>query len=163
VSKSFTATDPGGSHEGKTNTWLTPRSVLNRLGKFDLDPCGFQGWDTARKHYYENGLEQKWSGRIWLNPPYGRTIIHWLKKLQDHGNGVALIFVRTDTKWFQSLEFDSMNLIKGRIAFLNKNKIPQGNAGTPSCLLAWGSQNMESIENIDGRIFYPHHVNRPPP
>ena len=53
----------------RTTTWLTPRS----LGRFDLDPCAAPGWPTADEHYIlpTDGLREPWTGRVWLNPPYG--------------------------------------------------------------------------------------------
>ena len=52
----------GGHHSARsrTNEWLTPPSVLQALGPFDLDPCApvTRPWPTAREHYTEidNGL-----------------------------------------------------------------------------------------------------------
>ena len=91
------------NHQGKTNTWLTPLSLINALGEFDLDPCGFNGHKTAKKIIVlpDNGLAIEWTGRVWLNPPYGRNVNEWLQKLQKHNNGMALVFGRTDVKWFQ--------------------------------------------------------------
>src|SRR6516225_7787676 len=39
-------------YRGETNAWLTPRYILDALGKFDLDPCAAsdQPWATARRH-----------------------------------------------------------------------------------------------------------------
>lgn len=147
----FTKLEPQG-HEGKTNVWLTPRWILNELGEFDLDPCAHQGWPTAYDHFYENGLLEDWYGRVWLNPPYGRNVGQWLNKLELHGNGIALIFARTDTSWFQSLSFEAANFVKGRIKFLNQDLKESTNAGVPSVLLAWGEENIEAIKNIKGII-----------
>lgn len=148
---SFTNLDPQG-HEGKTNVWLTPKWILNKLGTFDLDPCAHSGWITAENHFYDNGLEREWHGRVWLNPPYGRDIGRWLQKLQTHGNGIALVFARTDTSWFQTLNFHSANFIKGRIKFLRADQSEATNAGTPNVLLAWGETNSDAINKINGVI-----------
>jgi hypothetical protein len=67
------------SFEGKTVTgkdeWLTPPGLIRGLGEFDLDPCSpiKRPWNTAKHHYSidDNGLQKKWFGRVWLNPPYG--------------------------------------------------------------------------------------------
>jgi hypothetical protein len=39
-------------YRGETNDWLTPRYILDSLGKFDLDPCAAldQPWATAKRH-----------------------------------------------------------------------------------------------------------------
>ena|ERR1700677_2100836 len=149
--KSFTAVDPQG-HEGKTNVWLTPRWILTALGRFDLDPCAHPTWATALQSYYENGLEQDWFGRVWLNPPYGKNIGQWLKRMEIHGDGIALVFARTDTKWFQELQFDAANFMKGRVRFLRPDGTEDTNAGTPSMLLAWGENNVRALKKIPGII-----------
>lgn len=84
--------------------WLTPKFITDSLGSFDLDPCSpiVRPWDTAKQHYSEldDGLSKPWSGRVWCNPPYGRETFTWLNKLSAHGNAIALIFARTETKGF---------------------------------------------------------------
>ncbi len=53
------------SKTGK-DEWLTPKSIIDALGEFDLDPCSpvIRPWDTARKHFTveDNGLLQEWGG-----------------------------------------------------------------------------------------------------
>ena len=142
------------SHEGKTNEWLTPRWILEKLGEFDLDPCAYPNWITAKNHYYEGGLEQKWYGRVWLNPPYGRNIHLWLNRLEHHGNGVALVFSRTETKWFQDLNFKAINFLKGRISFISTTNKKSTNAANGSCLIAFGDNNINELLKFDGKIFF---------
>jgi len=152
------------SHEGETNTWFTPQNIIKTLGPFDLDPCtqSYRPFDTAVRHICEDkgecGLSAKWHGRVWLNPPYGRTIARWLSKLADHGNGIALVFSRTETTWAQSLlsRANSVNFLKGRIAFLRADGKPVTNAGTGSMLLAFGAENVEAIKRIEGVIYTPN-------
>lgn len=145
------------AHEGKTNTWLTPLNFVRSLGEFDLDPCAFPGHETAKRliSLPEDGLAAQWNGRVWLNPPYGKAISHWLKKLEEHGNGIALVFSRTDTKWFQSLRPDMIFAVRGRIAFLREDLTSDSNAGHGSVLLAWGRKNCGAIlqSEIEG-IWY---------
>ena len=82
------------------------RLAAGALGPFDLDPCSpiLRPWDTAKYHYTvsDNGFIKEWFGRVWLNPPYGRGMYEWMNKLAAHGNGIGLIFARTDTKGFQN-------------------------------------------------------------
>ena len=97
-----------GSHtravQGQTDCWLTPPEIIDALGPFDLDPCAAPGqpWTTAKHHYAppQDGLQLPWFGRIWLNPPYGQQTGLWLDRLSRHGNGIALVFARTETAMF---------------------------------------------------------------
>lgn len=148
MSRGFATLD-NPSHEGKTNTWLTPLPLIKALGEFDFDPCGFVGHNTAKYLCCQplDGLKEKWFDRVWLNPPYGKNIGLWLNKLQEHGNGIALVFSRTETRWFQSLKPDLVFFLQGRIKFLNDQKQTVSNAGHGSMLLAYGQQNVTAIKN----------------
>lgn len=148
------------THEGVTNTWFTPPELIKTLGPFDLDPCtqSFRPFDTAARHICEDkgecGLSTRWSGRVWLNPPYGRMIARWLSRLADHGDGIALVFARTETAWAQSLlsRADGVNFMAGRVAFLRADGKPATNAGTGSMLLAFGAANVEAIRKVAGVV-----------
>ena len=140
-------------------TYLTPPHILEALGEFDLDPCSPIGrpWDTAITHYTINddGLLMPWWGRVWCNPPYGKKLGDWLKKMAWHANGIALTFARTDTKAFQEHVFPnawSMKFIKGRLSFCDITGKPVGRASAPSLLIAYTEQDAEILEDsgIDG-------------
>jgi len=127
--------------------WLTPPYILDALCKFDLDPCSpiIRPWDTALKHFtiIDDGLIQEWDGRVWCNPPYGLEATMWLKKLAEHGNGIALIFARTETKMFFDEVWgkaDSILFLKGRLHFHHvTGEVAKANAGAPSVLIAYGA------------------------
>ena len=95
------------THKGKSNIWYTPKYILDGLPIFDLDPCtnSKRPFDTAVRHYEhdkgQDGLKLPWSGKVWLNPPYGKHTAIWLDKLKDHGNGIALVFSALETSWGQ--------------------------------------------------------------
>ena len=97
-----------GSHtkpnRGATDSWITPKAIIDALPPFDLDPCECipQPWPCAARSYTitDHGLFQLWSGSVWLNPPYGPETGKWLGRLAAHGNGIALIFARTETDMF---------------------------------------------------------------
>ncbi|SNS58314.1 phage N-6-adenine-methyltransferase [Rhodococcoides kyotonense] len=137
------------SSRAETTTWLTPRFVLDALGEFDLDPCGAPNWPTAQRHIIlpEDGLAAPWSGRVWLNPPYGNEAAVWLEKLAEHGRGLALIFARTETQWFVSEVWEKATAVlflHGRIRFHRADgSVPDSTSGAPSCLVAY------SIEDAD--------------
>ena len=70
---------------------------------------------------------QDWSNEmVFMNPPYGREIGYWVKKLSQN-IGVALLPARTDTNWFHTYIYNKAEIrfIKGRIKFGNsKNSAP---------------------------------------
>jgi len=137
----------GFAHDKTTGKedWLTPPAILKHLGKFDLDPCSptNRPWDTAKHHFTieDNGLIKPWGGRVWLNPPYGAQTPKWMQKMATHnGGGIALIFVRTETKTFFPWIWDyahSFLFIKGRLSFFTKEGKKGGTAGAPSMLIAY--------------------------
>jgi hypothetical protein len=145
-----------GGHQraiGATDEWLTPPSLVRDLGPFDLDPCSpvIRPWDTAAHHLTseDDGLSCVWSGRVWLNPPYGQETGRWLAKLARHGNGIALIFARTETEMFFKWGWErahAMLFVRGRISFHKVDGSIRGNAGAPSVLIAYGVENAHVLE-----------------
>ena len=139
------------SHAAISTTWLTPPHVLDALGRFDLDPCAHPDWPTAQRRIVlpQDGLAAEWSGRVWLNPPYGREVWSWLAKLAEHGDGVALIFARTETDGFVREVWgkaDAVLFLHGRLHFHRADGTrAEANAGAPSCLVAYGKRNVTAL------------------
>lgn len=137
----------------ETDEWLTPPEIIRSLGDFDLDPCApaKRPWEMAKKHYAlpQNGLALPWEGRVWLNPPYGRRIGRWMKKMARYANGISLIFARTEVvfwhKWVWPYA-SSMLFIEGRLHFYTVEGVKApNNAGAPSVLIAYGRDNVEAL------------------
>ena len=136
--------------------WLTPPNIIKELGEFDLDPCSpiNRPWNTAKEHYsiLDDGLEKDWKGRIWLNPPYGKEASTWLEKMVKHGNGIVLIFARTETEMFFKHVWnkaDALLFFKGRLYFYHADgERAKANAGAPSVLIAYGEENIKALENV---------------
>jgi DNA N-6-adenine-methyltransferase (Dam) len=146
-----------------TDVWLTPPHIIEALGSFDLDPCSPVGrpWDTARHHYtiVDDGTKQPWHGRIWLNPPYGPQLATWLRLLAEHGNGIALVFARTETRAFFDGVWDRADAVlflKGRLRFHKPDGELGGTAGSPSVLIAYGTENVQALETcgLEGKLVY---------
>ena len=153
----------------KNDEWLTPPEILRALGTFDLDPCApvVRPWETATNHYtvMDDGLSKPWVSRVWCNPPFGREAVKWLRRMADHGNGIALIPARTETAMFYETVWgvaDAILFIKGRPhfhvskdTFFQQKKgppifVPAGgaapfNSGAPIALVAYGSDNLEAL------------------
>jgi hypothetical protein len=69
-------------HSSKTNEHPTPVDVVNRArrlmgGRIDLDPasCATFNKSVGAETYFrkrQDGIRQKWHGRVFLNPPGGK-------------------------------------------------------------------------------------------
>ena len=140
--------------------WLTPPELVKKLGDFDLDPCSPVNapFLHAKTNFTieDNGLEKEWFGRVWLNAPYGKYLNLWLEKLKNHGNGIAIIFARTETRYFFEnvwYSADALLFVKGRIKFYHVSGKQGGTPGAPSVFVAYGKENALALKNsgIKGR------------
>ena len=153
-------------HESTYNEskeWYTPKYIFDALGlEFDLDPCSpganIVPWIPVKYHLTpnDNGLDTHWQGRVWMNPPYGSDTPKWMQRLSTAGNGIALVFARTDTRWFHTYvpKSDAICFIKGRVQFIRAtealkysqgNYKPQGGCGAGSMLIAYGKENANAL------------------
>jgi hypothetical protein len=138
-----------------TDDWITPKWLIERIGPFDLDPCESmtQPWPCAERgiNVQQNGLLQPWSGSVWMNPPYGKRTNTWLEKLAAHGNGVALVFARTETRMFFDHvwpHYSAMLFLRGRLTFCfpdGKGSKAAHNSGGPSVLIGYGGRAAELL------------------
>lgn len=136
-------------YQGASDEWLTPPAIIEALGAFDLDPCSpvKRPWDTAARHLTieDDGLAKPWVGRVWLNPPYGPQIGLWLAKLAVHGDGIALLYARTETDAFFETVWSKATAVlflRGRLHFhYLSGERASANCGGPSVLVAYGSAN----------------------
>lgn len=146
-----------------TDEWYTPPCIFEPLGSFDLDPCAPVNplWKIGKTNYtqLDDGLCKQWTGRVWLNPPYSRPLIErFVGKLADHGNGMALLFNRCDSKLFHDIIFpkaDAILFLRGRIKFYTADGRQGGTPGCGSVLIAFGAENARILETcgIPGQFF----------
>lgn len=145
-----------GSHQatiGKSQEHFTPKWIIDALGPFDLDPCAgrVRPWDCAVSNWHQNGLESPWtgSGMIWLNPPFDRrTVGLWVRKLADHGNGIALLHARTEAAWFEPVWelASSILFMADRIKFCRVDGTTQpANSGAPPVLVSFGARSADRL------------------
>ena len=150
--------------ENTTDEWYTPKEIIDALGPFDTDPCApvHPLWLTARIMYDKNddGLKQKWYGRVWLNPPYSRPLIErFVEKMAEHNNGIGLLYNRCDSKMFQDIIFQkaaAMKFLRHRIRFYRPDGTRGGSPGCGSILIAFGGGNAEILKNcpIEGKFVW---------
>jgi phage N-6-adenine-methyltransferase len=127
--------------------WSTPPAFVADLardfGGFDLDPCCREETAKAPNFFTEanDGLRKDWYGRVFLNPPYSKPA-PWLRKAIAETECaraelvVALLPVRTDTRWFHSFVngVAELRFIKGRIKWIGWQGTPIPNPKDPSML-----------------------------
>lgn len=148
----------------KTMTYRTPKEFLRVLRAFAgddgiaLDPAGHKKSIVRAKKQFllslgEDGLKKSWvtkhNGIVYVNPPYGRQVIHWIRKAirQYHKSGerleiIMLVAARPDTIWFQELAMNHASRVcfwRGRLKFLGPTKSGKREpAMFPSAVLYFG-------------------------
>ncbi|MDE2020320.1 MAG: adenine methyltransferase [Patescibacteria group bacterium] len=151
--------------EKTTDTWITPRYIIDALGPFDIDPCAApkMPWPTAKKMISlpDDGLKADWEGFVWLNPPYGREQGAWIKKLAAHrGCGIALIPARTDTALWHEVIFPLASVIffvRGRISFCGMDGKPRVGNNSPSAIIGFGDNSKMrfcGLLEMEGKVFF---------
>jgi phage N-6-adenine-methyltransferase len=111
-----------------TVEWPTPQALFDELHAefcFTTDVAATS--ENAKcEHYYtqeQDGLKQDWRGVCWMNPPYGRAMVEWLKKaIRETWNEtttVCLIPARTNTAWWHDLcqKYGEVRFVRGRPKF----------------------------------------------
>jgi len=119
----------------RSDDWETPQELFDELNNefsFDLDVCATEENTKCQRFYTKevNGLKQCWEGTCWMNPPYGRAIIDWVKKAYESALAgaivVCLVPARTDTRWWHDYCMKGeIRFIRGRLKFGGcKNSAP---------------------------------------
>jgi hypothetical protein len=94
----------------------TPNWIFEALKtEFDLDvasPENGTGIVPAKQFYSikDNGLIQPWHGLVWMNPPYSKPS-PWVDKWLSHQNGLALLPLSGNSKWFRKLWLSDCEVI----------------------------------------------------
>lgn len=117
------------------------------FGPFDLDPCAAPDNAKCAKYFtaWDDGLAREWTGRVWMNPPYGRTIGDWMRKAYESSLAGALVVclvpARTDTAWWHDYAIKGqIRFIRGRLKFGGH----ENSAPFPSALVVFSLQNTDS-------------------
>jgi site-specific DNA-methyltransferase (adenine-specific) len=120
---------PLGVHaSSRTCEWATPQDLFDRLHAqygFTLDGCATAKNAKCPAYFtiVEDGLAQIWTGRVWMNPPYGREIRDWMRKAWEASQTTAEVVVclvpaRTDTAWWHEYaKHGAVDFLPGRLRF----------------------------------------------
>lgn len=153
------------SHESVQ--WYTPepyiKLVRQVLGEIDLDPASnsfANGWIRAKKFYSESndGLAHPWNGRVFLNPPYGKSegasnqALWSQAMIQSYAHdemteGILLVNSTHGYKWYEELynRYPSC-LVYERIRFLNAHGIAGGQAKRGQTFIYFGENEERFVE-----------------
>jgi hypothetical protein len=148
----------------KSVEWYTPAWVFEMLDiKFDVDPCSPHDIESVvpaltKFTVFDDGLKQEWRGRVWLNPPYGRSTPFWMNRFIAHANGIALVFSRTDALWCQEAlrTADACLFLAGRIQFVpgKENQHKRSRVGAGTVMFAYGELCANALERMADRGVY---------
>jgi len=118
-----------GMMSSKSDEWSTPQATFDELDAefhFTLDPCATDGNHKCERYFTvdDDGLYNNWSPhRVFMNPPYGRTIGKWMQKAWEESKQGALVVclvpARTDTRWWHdyAMKAQEIRFIRGRLRF----------------------------------------------
>ncbi len=153
------ASADGAGRNPRGDEWLTPEAIIRALGWFDLDPaCPMPGtapnlqWVTAERCYTpaDNGLLQRWIGRVLLNPPYSNGLISpFMARMAEHDNGIAIVNAKTDAVWFAKHIWEraaAVLFVYRRIRFIPAaGPIKGHDARKASAIIAYGTRNVDAL------------------
>lgn len=162
----------------ETNEYYTPSEYIEAarsvMGGIDLDPASHpkaQQTIKAAKYFAEadDGLSQEWIGRVWLNPPYGKTGSEsnqglWAQRLIDqhqNGNateGIVLVRAAVGYDWFEKL-WDALPVCfaRKRLSFTKSDGTDDGQSKQGTAFFYVGPDPTRFIEVFRqfGRVILP--------
>ena len=151
--------DPESSDE-----WYTPAWLLRCLPSMDLDPCSDPSRTTpCTRHIVAadggDGLAARWTGSVWMNPPYS-DLSTWCSKAHaetQRGHAacvVGLIPFRPEGFWTVSVwKAHTIGHLTKRIRFEHPRGSPAASSGRfPSALVLWGSAAPTMQAHIDAAL-----------
>jgi len=132
-------------YSSATPEWSTPQDLFDALsfsyGGFTLDPCATKENAKCAQFFTreQDGLSQPWTGKVFVNPPYGRDIGRWVKKAWEESLKGALVVLllpaRVDTRWWHDyVRKGHVYFLRGRLKFGGA----RNSAPFPSAIVTFG-------------------------
>ena len=153
------------------NEWYTPTKYIEAarlaMGGIDLDPasCEKAQENVKAGSFYtaeDNGLEKRWFGKIWLNPPYSKDLIGaFAEKVATENYDQACVLVNnaTDSRWFHRIAemASAICFVKGRIKYLDASGTPANTPLQGQAIIYLGDRSNEfktAFEDIGFVVFF---------
>lgn len=138
-----------GLFSSATDDWGTPQALFDDINAefgFTLDACA-SAHNFKVDNYFtkeDDALTKDWTGMVWMNPPYGRTIGTWMAKAfaesQKGATVVCLVPARTDTSWWHDYAMKGeIRFLRGRVKFQQPGKAGNNSAPFPSAIVIFRS------------------------
>jgi hypothetical protein len=145
----------------RRDNWRTPPRYLEAaravLGEIDLDPASSEVANQTVKatRYFtreDDGLSQPWQGRVFCNPPYGKSAnqsnqgLFAAKLVAEYEAGrvraaILLVNLYYGYEWFAPLRERPMCLVDHRICFIDPATSEEGDeAKASSAFIYFGSE-----------------------
>jgi len=145
---------------GQSDEWYTPKSLFDALGcDFDLDVAApEQGplFVPCSNWLHTRSLESRWTGFVWMNPPFGgrNALVPWLNKFFAYGNGLALTPDRTSAPWFHDAwrKTDAVMFTR-KIRFIRPCGSDAGSPAHGTALWAAGERGVEALNRAHSKGF----------
>lgn len=153
---------------GESSEWYTPARYIEAaraaMGAIDLDPASCAAAnDTVRAARFfdraADGLQQRWHGRVWLNPPYSDykgQAARWAEKLlAEHLAGnvqQACLLVNLSTAYQPAMQRIGRRgmvcLVAERIAFRDATGRAQGSPTQANVIFYLGEREAAFAEQF---------------
>ena len=146
--------------------WFTPADIIEAarltMGGIDLDPASNAVANALVKAelYYsadDDGLTKKWTGRVWMNPPYSSKLVPlFCAKLADEvvagrtQQAVVIVNNATETKWFADLVSvaSAICFSSRRVRFLTPEMEVAGSPNQGQAIVYVGNDPDVFVENF---------------
>ena len=162
----------------ESNEYYTPVKYIEAarelMGGIDVDPASCEAAQRTIKadSYYtedDDGLSKGWSGRVWLNPPYGKignesSQGYWGQQLLSRfktgevSEGVLLVRAGVGYEWFEKLwDVLPVCFVRERLSFIREdgNDDGQSKQGTALFYIGNNVKGFIDIFHKFGRIILP--------
>jgi phage N-6-adenine-methyltransferase len=165
---------------GKYIEYVTPKKLYQQLDAefhFVLDPCTTKDNPLNMPICFtkeDDGLSKEWNycvidgdgfrrQAVYVNPPYGKNIIDWVKKAycQSGRHDITIVMLlpaRVDTRWFHDYIYNKPNVeirfIRGRLKFETSVQHIPNTAPFPSLIVIFHPRRKHHRSNYHNEQVY---------